>query len=389
MVTPSTGPSPRAPAPRPQEQGCSGTLAPIHTFTLILALALTLTLTLAPETHATPPRGPTLTVVGDVNFAGYPTTIAPFRAVAPLLASDLRVANAEGLLTDLPVAAYRESRLDITAPTAFARHFKAFDLIGLANNHTWDGGTPGLLSHLDAFAKHSLPAFGAALTHDAAYAASRYRWNGTALIADPNTTAPCVSILGATLKSNRKPKPGDPQPHAALATTDKTRADVLARVRAEHAKGCFVLVSLHGGREGASHPDPKTRAFGLALLDAGADLVAAHHPHVLQGVELRRENPDSPDSRLQAIAWSLGNFVFRNRTPEKRQSAILHATLRVNDSRLTLEDLALLPVHSDRELLPRPATGPEAAAIARLIGERSARYGAKATLTPDGRIQLR
>lgn len=330
-----------------------------------------------------------LTVVGDVNFAGYPSSVTPFRAVAPLLTSDLRVANAEGLLTDLPVAAYREARLDITAPASFARHFAAFDLVGLSNNHTWDGGIAGLRSQLDTFAGLRIPTFGAASTREAAYAPARFRWDGKTLIADPSATAPCVSVLGATLKSNRKPPKGSPEVHAALATTDETRAEVLAKVGSEHARGCFVLVSLHGGREGASHPDPKTRAFGLALLDAGADLVAAHHPHVLQGVELRREAPGSPGSRPQAIAWSLGNFVFRNRTPEKRQTAILHATLRVNDSRLTLEQLALLPVHSDRELLPRPATRREAESIARKVAERSARYGTGVTLTPDGRIELR
>lgn len=359
------------------------------TRSLTLILALTSALTLARATRAAPPRGPTLTVVGDVNFAGYPNTITPFGAVTSWLASTLRVANAEGLLTDLPVAAYREARLDITAPASFARHFAAFDLVGLSNNHTWDGGTAGLRSQLDTFAALGIPTFGAASTREAAYAPARFRWDGKALIADASATAPCVSVLGATLKSNRKPPKGSPEVHAALATSDETRAEVLARVGAEHARGCFVLVSLHGGKEGASHPDPRTRAFGLALLDAGADLVAAHHPHVLQGVELRRPSPDAPSARLQAIAWSLGNFVFRNRTPEKRQTAILHATLAVNGSRLTLEQLALLPVHSDRELLPRPATRQEAAAIARLIAERSDRYDTGVTLTPDGRIELR
>lgn len=344
---------------------------------------------MAPASGATPARGPTLTVVGDVNFAGYPSAITPFAAVEPLLAADLRIANAEGLLTDLPVAAYREARLDITAPASFARHFGAFDLIGLSNNHTWDGGSSGLRSQLDNFAALGLPTFGAAHTRDAAYAAARFRWTGDSLIADAHAAAPCLSVLGATLKSNRKPPRGSPEPHAALATTDETRAEVLALVRAEHARGCFVLVSLHGGKEGASRPDAKTRAFGLALLDAGADLVAAHHPHVLQGVELRRASPDASGARLQAIAWSLGNFVFRNRTPEKRQTAVLHATLHLDGTRLELEALALLPVHSDRALLPRPATRPEAAAIARLIAERSDRYGTGVTLTPDGRIQLR
>jgi poly-gamma-glutamate capsule biosynthesis protein CapA/YwtB (metallophosphatase superfamily) len=318
-------------------------------------------------------------VVGDVNFAGYPKTIAPFAAVTQLLSSDLRVANAEGLLTDTPVAAYREARLDITAPSAMAAHFRAFDLIGLANNHIWDGGTAGLQAQLAAFSGLKLPTFGAAITADGAYAPSRYRLDGGRLVASPDATAPCVSVLGATLKSNR---PAKPDAHAALAKTDEGREVVLAQVGAEHTRGCFVLVALHGGREGADGPDSKTRAFGLALLDAGADLVAAHHPHVLQGVELRR------GARLQAIAWSLGNFVFRNRTPEKRQTAILRATLSLTRDRLTLSTLALLPVHSDDGLLPRPARPSEAKAITRRIADLSERYGTLVTLE-DGVIEVR
>ena len=404
MSTPPTGPShsraawfrqavcetPRPASPRPQEQGCSSP-RPLRLGHRVW-LALALSLGLAAEAHATPPRAPTLTVVGDVNFAGYPLAIAPFDKVRSLLASDLRIANAEGLLTDLPVAAYREARLDITAPAAAARHFQAFDLVGLANNHTWDGGAAGLRSQLATFASLKLTTFGAAPTREAAYAPARYRWDGAAFIPTPGPTpspgTPCLAVLGATLKSNRKPPKSNDSPHAALATTDETRSDVLALVRAEHERGCFVLVSLHGGKEGASHPDAKTRAFGLALLDAGADLVAAHHPHVLQGLELRKTTANGAP-RLQAIAWSLGNFVFRNRTPEKRQTAVLHATLRQNDSRLELDALSMLPVHSDRELLPRPASPREAQAIARTIRERSARYGTEVTLTPDGRITLR
>lgn len=335
-------------------------------------------LTSAPNAAASP----TITIVGDVNFAGYSSdlpALVPLGRVAPLLVSDLRIANAEGLLTDAPVAAYREARLDITAPSVMARHFGAFDLIGLANNHTWDGGTDGLKAQLDVFADLRLATFGAGPTQARAYAPTRFRLEGERLVPAPDTTAPCVSVLGATLKSNRPARPGA---HAALVTTDTTRAEVLAQVRAEHDRGCFVLVSLHGGKEGASHPDPKTRAFGLALLDAGADLVAAHHPHVLQGVELRK------GLRLQAIAWSLGNFVFRNRTPEKRQTAVLHLTLTKEGERLVLAQLSLLPVHSDKDLLPRPATPREAQAITRLIAERSERYGTHVTLSGD-RIELR
>jgi hypothetical protein len=55
------------------------------------------------------------------------------------------------------------------------------------------------------------------------------------------------------------------------------------------------------GYQFASVPGSGTRAAARAAIEAGADIVVAHHPHVLQGVEWH-------DDRL--IAYSLGNFVF-------------------------------------------------------------------------------
>ncbi len=74
----------------------------------------------------------------------------------------------------------------------------------------------------------------------------------------------------------------------------------------------IVLVSFHGGAEGAKHqhvPQGEETAFGekrgrlrefaRAVVDAGADLVLGHGPHVVRGMELYK-------GRL--IAYSLGNF---------------------------------------------------------------------------------
>lgn len=38
-----------------------------------------------------------------------------------------------------------------------------------------------------------------------------------------------------------------------------------------------------------------------ALIDAGADVIAGHHPHVYQGIEIYKNKP---------IIYSLGNFLF-------------------------------------------------------------------------------
>jgi capsule synthesis protein PGA_cap len=75
----------------------------------------------------------------------------------------------------------------------------------------------------------------------------------------------------------------------------------------------LLVVTFHGGSEGirALHvpetaeslgrePRGDLRRWARAVIDAGADAVIGHGPHVLRGIEFYRERP---------IAYSLGNFV--------------------------------------------------------------------------------
>ncbi|MBN1127589.1 MAG: CapA family protein [Chitinispirillaceae bacterium] len=79
----------------------------------------------------------------------------------------------------------------------------------------------------------------------------------------------------------------------------------------------FIIVAMHWGQERRYRPDGRQRAMGRALIDAGADLVVGHHPHVLQPVEKYRE---------RHIAYSIGNFVFGgNINPREKRTVILQA----------------------------------------------------------------
>jgi poly-gamma-glutamate capsule biosynthesis protein CapA/YwtB (metallophosphatase superfamily) len=63
----------------------------------------------------------------------------------------------------------------------------------------------------------------------------------------------------------------------------------------------LVMVQLHSGYQFAGSPGSYTRQMAYESIDAGADIVIAHHPHVLQGFEFYKG---------KLIAWSLGNFIF-------------------------------------------------------------------------------
>lgn len=63
----------------------------------------------------------------------------------------------------------------------------------------------------------------------------------------------------------------------------------------------YLIVSVHWGNEYQHMANKKQVELGKAWIDAGADLVIGHHPHVVQNFEIYK-------GRL--IFYSLGNFVF-------------------------------------------------------------------------------
>lgn len=64
----------------------------------------------------------------------------------------------------------------------------------------------------------------------------------------------------------------------------------------------YLIVSVHWGYEYKHNADFKTQIEpGKAFIDAGADFVIGHHPHVVQNFEIYKG---------KVIFYSLGNFVF-------------------------------------------------------------------------------
>ena len=63
----------------------------------------------------------------------------------------------------------------------------------------------------------------------------------------------------------------------------------------------FTIVNIHWGVEYAHNFNAVQKKLGHRFIDAGADMVVGHHPHVVQGMEIYNNKP---------IFYSLGNFVF-------------------------------------------------------------------------------
>lgn len=62
-----------------------------------------------------------------------------------------------------------------------------------------------------------------------------------------------------------------------------------------------IILSIHWGIEDIKYPEPDKRKLAYELIDAGADLIIGHHPHIIQPIEKYKN---------KYIFYSLGNFYF-------------------------------------------------------------------------------
>jgi poly-gamma-glutamate capsule biosynthesis protein CapA/YwtB (metallophosphatase superfamily) len=120
----------------------------------------------------------------------------------------------------------------------------------------------------------------------------------------------------------------------------------------------LVIVEIHGGFQFSDVASEFAIRAAHAAIDAGADLVVDHHPHVLQGLEWYK-------GRL--IDYSLGNFVFDQDFLSTFPSAILRTIFEGN----RMIDARVIPLTIDR-YQPVPVAGTAAARVIRLLNSRSA-----------------
>lgn len=89
----------------------------------------------------------------------------------------------------------------------------------------------------------------------------------------------------------------------------------------------IVLVHYHWGVERQYVPTGSQISLARYTVDAGADLILGHHPHVVQGVE---------EYNGKFIVYSLGNFMFGgNRNPSDKDTYVFQQTFHMKNGELT------------------------------------------------------
>ena len=121
----------------------------------------------------------------------------------------------------------------------------------------------------------------------------------------------------------------------SVAGIEKDRAvEGVRQLKADGAE--LIIVAAHWGNEGKYRPNATQQDVGKALIDAGANIIWGHHPHVLQPIE---------EYNGGIIYYSLGNFAFGgNSSPKDLNTALLQQeVIREADGTIRLGELTIVP----------------------------------------------
>lgn len=312
----------------------------------------------SPSVAATAANPPAVTVVGGGDVIGdrnvrnvlaqYGSGL--FRGIAPFFKkADFGFVNLETPLTHRgDPQSWKDVVFKGDPRLAPAMASSGINVVTLANNHGGDQGDVGILDSITYTRRAGISLVGAGKNLAAAQRAAVLEKNGAK-----------VAFLGFT---DVLP-PGYP----ATATSPGTspgRANLNAVKRAIGAgakRADYTFVAWHWNLEFTTAPSWLESSEGKAAIDAGADVVFAHHPHVLQGVQAYHGG---------LIFYSLGDLVFDNVSGPMAQTIL--ARTKVSPKAI---DATLIPVQIAGSGIPSVATGADGLSILRRVKTYSASLG--------------
>ncbi len=239
--------------------------------------------------------GETILFVGDImldrwveDFIIKNSVLYPFQKIEQFLRGvDLVFGNLEGPIVNDPQEFSRESlKFAFSHEVTKGLSFGNFDLFSLANNHTLNMGKDGLEETREILNKENFKFVGDPIecTKDFIFQ------EGNIIFLAFNKTYP-------------------------FNCSDEEIAKTIEQVKSSNPQA-FLIVSIHWGEEYQLKNSISQQRLAHKMIDAGADLIIGHHPHVVQNIEIY--SPRSPRfgeaggeaGKERLIFYSLGNFIF-------------------------------------------------------------------------------
>lgn len=249
---------------------------------------------------------------------------------------DLTIVNMEGTLTDSE--AIVEKSFNFKADVEYVNILTegSVEAANLANNHSHDYSNEGYEDTIAALDGAGIFNFGYERTASMEIKGLR------------------ITLLGYNMLSNRE-------------ENLKLMKDSVASAKVGGSN--LVIVSFHWGKERQYSPLEYQKEAAHTAIDAGADLVLGHHPHVLEGIEKYNG---------RYICYSLGNFCFGgNKNPSDKDTMIFQQTFTFENGNLLDDDnIQIIPCSlssssSKNDYKPRVLEGSEKERVMKKIEDMS------------------
>jgi poly-gamma-glutamate capsule biosynthesis protein CapA/YwtB (metallophosphatase superfamily) len=257
-----------------------------------------------PETY-------TLLFVGDIMLergvdwrnqrygTGEPTY--PFKLIADALKeTDLTIGNLEGPISDKGVRVGSIYSFRMDPKYIEGLKFAGFDVLSLANNHMLDYTAAALTDTVERLRIAGIGTAGVGKNYGEANAAHIEEL--------PDGTR--IAFLSYTnlMPDSFKAGPNSP------GLSDDNLSIVQNSIDEIRNSADIIVLLWHWGDEYQTQSHPREQEIARTLIDAGADLIVGHHPHVAQEIETYSG---------KTIAYSLGNFIFDQDFSEETMKGLM------------------------------------------------------------------
>ncbi len=262
-------------------------------------------------------EAPVLVVGGDVNLGRRQNAISSFEGPGSALgtlkilrSADLSFVNLESVIATVGFPAekgekgpyYFRGRPEILAVLGEA----GIDVVGLANNHSFDYGPKALFQQLSFLDSMAIAHTGAGQNFETA-CAPVFRKAGDFTIAFFSLDS-TMSYFAAG--SN---KPGSC--HLDKDDPKKWFKHLWERIKEARKRAHLVMVAVHWGKNLKERPTTEMRELAYSIVNAGADAILGSSAHIFHGMEIYQGRP---------IIYDAGNLLFDlKNTPGTDRSILL------------------------------------------------------------------
>lgn len=218
-----------------------------------------------------------------------------------------------------------------STPDSFLNAVKdaGFNILTTANNHCMDTFQSGLERTIEKLDEYGID-------HMGTYRSQEER--DKILIKEANGIK--FAFLSYTYGTNGIKVP---EPYLVnLLDENLIRSDIQ---KAKEQGAEMIVILPHMGIEYETQPREEFKKWADMMFQAGADIILASHPHVLQPMEYHEIKNGDGTKRIGFVIYSLGNFISSQTTPPRNASIILHITVeKVNDKKPVIKNVSFVPI---------------------------------------------